>query len=237
MSEEFRQVLSGKYNYTKSKQIYCQENFIVKKSNNPKLKYLFRSEVLSRSHTGEFLKVEVDYCLNSAFMPQKVDIKRSMGEKVANETFLFDEAKHEIQYTFTNGEDTKQHSDRSSSLVQIASPSFATSMLVTMAKKLDPLHRVRFNLISSENIWKYEVPFEQNKFFLEIVGSQNQSMKLSGQEVSAIHCYLFQNESDEFNHKKQEIFLSKYYSVPYKGIFSVNIVIEIAELKTESDLL
>ncbi len=235
MMSASNEIIEGKYNYTKNKQIYCEENFCVRMTNDSRLKFIIESEVLSRSHTGEFLKVDVSYSLDSRFHPRKVEIKRSMGEKRSLETFEFDNTKHQLNYSFTVDEDTEQHISKPGAQPQVATPSFATSMLVTMAKRLNPTERTKYKMITSANIWNYETSPTEQDFYLKTVKSNQVKIQIGKSQVTATHCSISLSEDEDFKTKSQQIFLSKHFSIPYKGIFAEGIVIETEEMKIIND--
>lgn len=228
---DYNQILTGKYLYTKNQQAYCEENFSVQTCSDPRLKFLINAEILSRSQTGEFLKVNVDYLLDSSFTPKRVEIKRSMGEKLSREVFSFDNAQYQLNYSFSDNKDTWQHTAKSSSQPQVASPSFATSMLATMAKRVDQTQRTKYKIITSPNIWKYAAPFVEEEFSLTPVDSKPVKIELGKNQVSATHCSISQPNTEDTDPKGPQVFISKHFSIPYKGIFAGGIVIEAESLK------
>lgn len=234
MTLKFSQILNGKYLYRKKKQPYCEENFWVSKQSSPRGDYLFNAEVLSRSHNGEFLKVEVHYLTSFDFTPKKVEIERSMGSRISTETFYLEGQDQILEYNFDDGNETQRFSKNVATNIQIATPAFSSSLIVTMKKRLDPTQRSKYSILCSKNIWSYESPLIENEIFLEMVEPSPVDVKVGDQHLPATHCIMSGRNShlsdSATNKSHEEVFLSKHFSIPYKGIFKNDIAIELAQL-------
>lgn len=234
MTLKFNPILDGKYFYRKKKQSYCEENFWVSKQSSSRGDYLFKAEVLSRSHNGEFLKVEVHYLTSFDFTPKKVEIERSMGSRVSTETFELEGQNQALEYYFFDGNETQRFSHNVASNIQIAAPAFSSSLLMTLKKKLDPVQRSQYNVLCSQNIWSYESPLVENEIFLEMVDPAPIDLKIGDQHLPATHCIMSGRNShlsdSAASKSNEEVFLSKHFSIPYKGIFKNDITIELAQL-------
>src|SRR3989338_2330125 len=97
------QIFNGSYEYYKGSSVYCQENFTVKREDNPP-NIIYSSEILSRAATGEFLKIYVDYEVTPIFDPLNVKIRQSLGEQSTKETYSFNYQSKILSYSFTDNE-------------------------------------------------------------------------------------------------------------------------------------
>lgn len=230
MINDFGIVLEGKYNYLKNKQTYCEENFEVRHQGSSRGDFIFNAEILSRSHTGEFLKIEVSHLLSYDFNPKKVVVKRFMGGRESCETFDIVGTNKSIEYYFYNGSDTHQSIKPISGNFQIATPAFSTSMLMTLKKKLDSVQRTHYTVVSSENIWTFKDPLFDRDIYIELVELNPISIKVGDVSLKATHCAIL-NESDGNSNNADQLFLSKHFLIPYKGIFIDDTVIEVSHMK------
>lgn len=236
MVNEFELILEGKYNYLKEKQTYCEENFKVMRQGSSRGDFIFNAEVLSRSHTGEFLKIEVSYLVSHDFYPKKVVVKRFMGGRESCETFDIEGVNKSIEYFFFDGSDTHQSIKPISGNFQIATPAFSTSMLMTLKKKLDSVHRTHYTVISSENIWSYKSPLFDKDIYIELIELNPISLKIADINLKATHCAILEsNEAGSNRENSDQMFLSKHFSIPYKGVFAGDTIIEIAHMKVLED--
>lgn len=232
MISEFELILEGKYNYLKNKQTYCEENFEVKHQETTKGDFIFNAEVLSRSHTGEFLKVEVSYLTSYDFFPKKVVVKRFMGGRESCETFDIDGANKSLEYFFFDGNDTHRSTKPINGNFQIASPAFSTSMLMTLKKNLDSVQRNHYTIISSKNVWSFDAPLFDKDIYIEVIDLKPVTIKAGEGNLKATHCAILEkNDAGSVSSDGDQIYLSKHFSIPYKGIFGGDTVIEVAHLK------
>ena len=234
MTTKFNQVLDGKFVYSKNNQVYGEENFWLENQGSSRGDFLFGAEILSRSHNGEFLKIQVKYLTSYDFNPKRVEINRFMGERESAETFEIDEAQQAIEYFFFDGNNTHRETKSIKGVFQIATPSFASSLLVTQKKRLDTLQRSQYTVVSSENIWNYDSQLNQKEISIELVELDPVSIKVRDQNLKATHCSISSLDGElsdvAASKKPEDIFLSKHYSIPYKGVFKDGVVIEIEKL-------
>lgn len=230
-------LLEGKYNYFQNGQRYCEENFKVFREEKKYGAFTFQAELLSRVSTGEFLKVYVDYELTHNFEPLNARIKRSLGGSKSVERFSVDLKDKTLQYTFTGEKGFEEIKKAVTGRYHISTPAFSTSMLMTEARKIDPVHRTAYNIISSSNVWEYEKPFQESTLYVELMSLEPVTINIHDKEVQASHCNIF--ETDKFQNPGAEgypVYLSKYYQIPYLAELPGGIRVEVAKLKGfESD--
>ncbi len=230
-------LLEGKYNYLKDGAVYSEEEFHVEKEDKSQGNYTFHSEILSRLRTGEFLKIYVDYELTHQFIPLRVCIKRRLGDKSSTETYTWDIKSKNLSYEFedTNGK-RHFHEQVINSKTAISTPAFLTSMIMVNHRKMDPVHKTPYQVISSSNLWDYEGPFYENEMFLELQSLDQVEIELAGNKLNATHCKMFHVASKDTNLVQgDDIYLSKHFYIPYKANFQNNVSIEIESLKTFED--
>lgn len=231
-------LIEGKYNYYQDEQIYCEEHFKVFREDKKNGHYNWQAELLSRVETGEFLKVYVDFELNSQFEPLNIRVKRSLGASKSTERFNVDWKEKNVQYTFSADGDTKEYEKVVTGKFHISTPAFSTFMLMTQARKIDPVHRTPYDIISSHNIWNYEGPYVENTIFVELMKLEPVTITVQNQELQASYCRVY--DSDKATNPSADgypVYISKHYQIPYKAEFPNGIRVEIEKLKSyESNL-
>lgn len=226
-------IIEGKYNYFENETPYCEEHFKLFREDKPQGDYTFNAELLSRVETGEFLKVNVNYQLTYQFEPLSLRIKRSLGGKKSSERFTVDPKQKKISYVFSGPKEVKEYEKVVSAKVHIASPSFACSMLMTNHRKIDPVHRTPYEIISSPNIWEYEGPFQETTMHIELMKLDPMTINVHNQELQANYCHIFnQEKSKNPNDLGYPIYISKHYQIPYLAVFSKELKVEIEKLKS-----
>ena len=232
MSDDIK-ILQGKYNYLNQNKIYSEENFWIYEEDGLRNSYLFKSEVLSRVKTGEFLKVYVTYRVSRHFDPIEVSIERLMGDKESLETITIDQKTKNYAYTFkdTTGK-THRYDKVISSRPHIGTPAFLTSMLMTNQKRMDPVQRTSYNIISSPNVWQYQGPFQENTLYAELQALEPKEITINKKELKATHCKLLKSNIGISSDQGEDLYLSKYFNVPYLGVFKNNLKISIDNLRS-----
>ena len=231
-------IVEGKYNYYQHDQLYCEEHFKLFRQEESRGNYNFNAELMSRVDTGEFLKVFVDYELTHNFEPVNLRIKRTLGANKSTERFSVDLKDKKVRYVF-NGKDGIHESERLiSGRFHIAAPAFCVSMLMTESRKVDPVHRTSYNIISSENIWEFAETFKESTLYIELMSLEPVTINLHDNEVQATHCNIYEEDKIKNpNAQGHPIYISKHYQIPYKAEFANGIRVEVQNLKNyESDL-
>lgn len=225
-------LLEGKYNYYQNGHIYCEEHFKVFREESKHGNYSFQAELMSRVDTGEFLKIYVDYELNHHFEPLNVKVKRSLGGSKSTEKFSISAKDKNLRYTFQGVDGSHEQEKIVTGKHHIATPAFSTSMLMTQHRKIDPVHRTAYDVLTSNNIWSYESPYHESTVHIELMKLEPVNIRIQGHELQATHCNIY--ETDKFQNPGASgypVYVSKYYQIPYLAEFPNGIRIEIERLK------
>ena len=225
-------LIEGKYNYYQGDHIYSEESFRLNHEDRSNGNYFFDVSTNTRVKTGEFLRVKIKYILNNEFEPTMVSITRMLGPKKSIELFNIDQKTSTVTYEFDDGNSTQYFEKIVSGRFHFATPSFSLSMLMTHMRKIDPVHRTPYTIITSKNIWEYSAPFQEEEIYVELQSLDLATINIGGNDLKASHCKLLQvDENGTIATEGYDIYLSKYYSIPYVGYFADNIKIEIDKLK------
>ncbi|MEX0798870.1 MAG: hypothetical protein WEB87_05610 [Bacteriovoracaceae bacterium] len=225
-------IIEGKYNYFQKNQIYCEEHFKVFKEEKRHGNFTFNAELLSRVDTGEFLKIYVDYELTNNFEPLNLRVKRSLGGSKSSERFSVDLKDKKISYAFNGKNGFHENEKVVTGKFHIASPAFCSSMLMTQARKIDPVHRTAYDIVSSSNIWTYEEPFHESMLHVELMKLEPVTIELQGNEVQASHCNIYEEDKlKNPNAAGYPLYVSKHYQIPYMAQFQGGIRVEVESLK------
>lgn len=229
------QLIEGKYEYLNNGTPYSEESFSISREEKPSGKYTFEASTHTRVRTGEFLKILISYLTTTNFEPLNVRIERQLGDKNSIETFDIDQKTSNVSYKFESADKVESFNKIVSGRFHFATPCFSLSMLMTQMRKLDPVHRTPYTIITSKNIWDYEEPFQEEEVYVELQSLDPAKINISGKELTATHCKLLQvDENGTIATEGHDIYLSKYYSVPYQGDFGNGITIQIDKLKNFS---
>lgn len=229
-------IIEGKYIYLQNGQAYSEENFYIERETIMNGHLIINTEVVSRVKTGEFLKVNTKYEVTHQFDPTRVTITRQLGAKKSVETYQINHRDKNYTYSFENGGRPKYFEKVITQLPHIAAPSMVTSTLMTNQKKIDPVHKTPFTLISSNNIWEYEQEFQERELYIELLDLKPVQIMIEKNKLTASHCKMFQvDENGKIIDDNQELWLSKHYNIPYLAKFGKNLEIRIDTLKNFED--
>jgi hypothetical protein len=209
-------LLEGSYFYYEKGTNYSQENFKLLHVTD-KQNYQVLSEVLSRIETGEFLKINVLYELNAQFLPLHVRIEKSIGSNYSLENFQVDHHAGQLHYTFQNATTQQEFHRPMTTRHYLAAPSFATSTLFTLTRKMDAAARTPVTLISSVNDWTYQSPPTEKMVFVEWKIKDMDDFKIGESSLSASHLLVYQNDSTNADIEQPvSFYVSKHYGIPYQ---------------------
>ncbi|MFZ4712420.1 MAG: hypothetical protein ACOYL6_01795 [Bacteriovoracaceae bacterium] len=213
---ELEKLFEGAYNYLDKGVNYSQENFTVLKNTDKNI-LIYTSEILTRVSTGEFLKINVGYEVNSFWAPLKVVIHKTLGPNFATETFIPDYEAQLLTYEFTNNDGTQTYSRNIVTRYQIATPAICSSMIVSMTKKFDSMSRNACILVTTNNNWEYKNPFEDQPIFIEYKTHEKTTLKLNGQDLSSVRCLVYQHDSVHQSDLEvpTTFYISKNIGIPY----------------------
>ncbi len=229
-------ILEGKFLYLKDGSSYTDEIFTVHKEDKTQGDYFFKSEVLSRVRTGEFLKIYIEYHLNTALEPIKITTRRLLGHKSSLEVFQINHQSRNVYYQFTDSNNKRHEFEKVvNSRAHFATPCFLTSMIMLNYKAIDPVQKTSYQIISTNNIWNYSGPFQEYEIDLELQNSLPINLKINGNELKATHIKMYPREEKSESEIFHDFYLSKYYFIPYKVDFNNGIIIQVDKLKHFED--
>ena len=225
--------LEGSYLYYQNDVNYSQENFkLVHFPENQT--YHIYAEILSRTQTGEFLKIMVRYEMNPQFIPIFVRIEKSIGNRYAQEIFSIDTPNLELLYTFQDAQSTQNIKKPYNARHYIATPAFSTSTIFTLSKKIDSNGRTPITFIGSNNEWSFTERPEEKVVYTEFKSRDVQDFKINNAQLPASHLCLYEFDiMAARTEQPADIYVSKYFGIPYQLIQGENKII-IKNLKKNS---
>lgn len=230
MSQKTEIVLEGSYLYFQKDVNYSEENFKLVKLPETQGFHIY-AEILSRIETGEFLKILVRYEMNQHFSPLLVRIEKSIGNNYAQEVYKIDPIGQQLHYTFQNSQTIQEFSRPFSSKHYLTSPATSTSAIFTLSKKIETTGRTSVILISSNNDWTYLGPPSEKVVYAEFKTRDLAGYKLKGKLLSASHLCLYEMNSSSISQETPvDLYLSKYFSIPYQ-LQQGDLRVEIKNLK------
>lgn len=225
-------ILEGKFLYTKDGNQYSEELFTVEREDKINGNFTFSSEILSRVSTGEFLKVYVDYELTSLMDPLNVRIKRALGKNKSTERYYINQTDKIVSYTFDGRSGYYDFEKVVNGKFTIGTPAFCTSAIMTLMRKIDPVQRTSYVVLSTDNIWNYQSPFKENIIFVELKSHEPVELMINDNELSATMCHFIEDDRDKAKTPPPASFyLSKHFNIPYKAEFPGGIEVIIDKLK------
>lgn len=225
-------ILEGKFLYFKDGNQYSEEFFTLEREDKTNGNFTFSSEILSRVQTGEFLKIYTDYELTSKMDPLNAKVTRSLGKNKSTERYYIDQKDKIVTYTFDGRDGYNDFEKIVNGKFHIATPSFCTSALMTLMRKIDPVQRTPYLVLSSQNIWEYTGPFEESLVFVELKSHEPETIVVNNNELTATLCHFFEDDRDsKIPAEPSAFYLSKHFSIPYKAIFQGGIEIRVQKLK------
>lgn len=209
-------LFEGSYLYFQKENNFSQENFKLVHFPDTETHHIY-AEIMSRIETGEFLKMMVRYEMDTHFHPIFLRIEKSLGNRYAVETFKHDLATQELLYTFQNAQKTQEFKRSLNTKHYIASPSFATSAIFTLSRRIDATGRTPITLLSTDNLWDYENPPEEKVIYVEYKSRDLLDFRLNNATLAASHLCLYEHDSNAaIQEPPIDIFLSKHFAIPYQ---------------------
>lgn len=219
-SNKGEKILRGAYNYYRKDHLYAEESFEVYRKTKLHQIY-FEGEMLARVMTGELLKINVAYTVDKDYTPIKVQIIKSLGEQLSKEIFLFDHSTSELKYQFECGESKHTETISTGAKFFITTPLSCCSMLFLWSKKFDSVGKNYYSFFSTLNQWKHTEPIVNNNIVVERASQTSESLKIDGNNVTAIQYKLFEKvESEDSKDLKiapnfLSIWVSQHQTIPY----------------------
>lgn len=230
MTQQSELLIEGTYFYYQDGAHFSQERFKLHKQTDSN-HFLHSAEITSRIENGEFLKILVQIEMNQFFYPTFIRIEKSIGNKLAEETFKIDTANLEVTYTFKNNSETHQYTRAINTKQHIPTPAISALGYFTLNKKFDASGRTPTILLSSENEWDYLGPPTEKIIYAEFKTRDVSGFKINGNSLLASHLCLYESDSPQAGQESPvELFLSKHYSIPYR-LIQDGLKVEIQKLK------
>jgi hypothetical protein len=221
MSQE--KIFRGAYNYYHNDELYAEETFEVFRDNR-EMGLSYQSELISRSATGELFNCKVNYVVNKDYVPVNVLFTKSLGEKSAEEIFLFDKNTNTINYTFIS--EGEPHTEKMPIAVNfhIASPTTVTSVLYLLARRVDGNSEVSQTVMTSYNHWAYQYPPVTRVLKLQRTSLSTVPAVVNEKNVEGIQFKISESKSEAPKSKKAAlkeppsitVLLSKHIGIPYQ---------------------
>lgn len=226
----FHKILNGTYTYYQEGRTYSEEAFRVYKELDKDF-LIFESETMTRLHTGELLKLEVEYILNNKYLPEEVILKKTIGKTLVNERFLCNWKDHHLTYSIVTPEGRKVQKKEMSGLYHISTPTACLSLVCIYSRNMNIYGRTRYVYAVSQNNWKFEKPIDEEDFYLELANNDPIPFTLKGKSLSGKQYKMYKHDSADCVDENPVVFYaSKYYGIPYLVQIGEDIRIEINHL-------
>lgn len=230
-------LLTGSYNYLDDGQVYTTEDFVFLSTGRLLGGNLIIAEIKSPLDTGEVYTTKVSYECNHKFEPLEILIERSVGNKRSEENFKYNLEERDLSYTMIDDEGEKTTTEHHfSSRVFINSPAMSTSTLMTQRKRIDPLQRNIYHIVSSQNQWKFKSDLTESTLYILQQEINRVPITLADQNLKAVYCKIVPAQL-EMPVDYHDFYLSKHFNLPYKATLSEKITIEIDHLQVFEDQL
>lgn len=230
------QIIKGRYIYKKNGHVYSEEDFKIFHEEHKQGNFIINSEVSSRVANGEFLQIFIEYTLSCTFDPVSLIIRRSMGRENSVEKFIYHSTENLIKYSIRGSKGEGSYDKHVSGKFFISAPCAVTSMMMSLSKKVSPIYRTAYDIISSKNVWGYQAPIEENTIHIEQIQAEPVGISIQNKELNAFFYQMFENEKGSgIIESPISFYLSKFMNIPYRIKIPEDIVIETEFIKnTES---
>jgi hypothetical protein len=228
--KNFHKLINGTYTYYQEGKAYSEESFRVFHELDENY-HVFETETMTRLHTGELLKLEVEYQVNQKFLPEVVTLKKTIGKTLVREVFTCNWTDHYLLYEIVTPDGVKKQKKEISGLYQISTPTVGLSLICTHGRKMNLYGRTRYVFVVSNNNWKYETPIEENDVYLELASNDPIPFTLKGKNLSGKKYNMYKHDSSDcFDEDPVVFYASKYFSIPYLVEIGDDIRIEVNNL-------
>lgn|SRR5690606_1749273 len=208
-------VFRGSYNYYRHNNIYSEETFEVYRDRQD-FGMSFFADIHSRVATGELLTVQVDMKITKDFIPGYVKVVRALGKDVVTETYTYTKTNSMVLYTFETKSESQELQIPTNPKFHVATPAACSSMIFLKSKKEDTTGKNFYNLIQSQNNWKYENEPLVKMIAMQRVGTGTENVVIDGHSVQATHYRLFEDTGDSKELPPAiKVHISKHATIPY----------------------
>jgi len=208
-------VFRGSYNYYRHNNVYSEETFEVYRDRQD-FSMAFYTDIHSRVATGELLTVQVDMKITKDFIPYSVKVVRALGKDIVTETYSYTKTNSMVLYTFQTKNESIEIQIPTNPKFHVATPAACSSMIFLKSKKEDTTSKNFYNLIQSENKWKYESEPIVKMIAMQRVGTGTENVIIDGHSVQATHYRLFEDSGDSKELPPAlKVHVSKHATIPY----------------------
>ena len=135
-----------------------------------------------------------------------------------------------LQYFFDDGNKLSHYEKVIQGRFSIATPAFITNMIMLETRKLDPVHRTEYLLVTADNLWTYEKPFYEQRVYVE-QKEREAELTINKKVLKTALCHLYDEDQHKGNATEGVAYhISKHLSIPYQAKFN-DVVIQMAHLK------
>ena len=219
-----KRIYQGSYHYIHDGVNYCEENFEVLKSKE-KSSLQFNSEMLSRTKKGELLQANVNYVVNSNFIPVLVQIQKQLGRENCKELYRYNEANSTIEYKFQNRGVIDRREIKVTSKFHIAAPTTVQSTIFLLTKNFDLMSKQSCKIVKNENKWIFKDPPKDINIIAEKASASLRNITIGSHKLKASPFYIYEEDNYQANNinnmnarkPKEHLIahISKYHSIPY----------------------
>lgn len=214
MKMNLEKLYEGTYQYFQHKQNYGQEVFRVDKDEDTN-DTIYQSEIVSRVETGEFFKLLVHYTLNQFNVVQKVFVERSLGIRWAKEEYIVDSSSQMLRYTFKTNESSHTVERNFNPKHFIVVPTFLTSGIFSLTKKIDTTARSPVTFLNTPNEWEFVSGPQDRLLWFELKASNSEELTVGGAPVVCSKYLIFEEDSLSGTSKESAtLWISKNYGIP-----------------------
>ncbi len=214
MKKNLEKLFDGSYEYFQHKQNFGQEVFRVDRDEETG-DTVYQSEILSRVETGEFFKLLVHYTLNPYNIVQKVFVERSLGSRWAKEEYLVDSATQMLHYTFKTKETSHTIERHFNPKHFIVVPTFLTSGIFSLTKKIDLTARSPVTFLTTPNEWEFVSGPQDRILWFELKASNSEELSIGGAPMLCSKYIIFEEDSlSSSNKNSATLWISKNYGIP-----------------------
>jgi hypothetical protein len=226
----FHKLINGTYTYYNKGKTYSEESFRVFMEVEEKF-HIFESETMTRLHTGELLKLEVEYVLNKKHLPETVTLKKTIGKTLVREVFNCNWTNHFLSYEIHTPQGLRRQKKEMSGLYHISTPTACLSLICTFSRNMNLYGRTRYVYAVSNNTWEFKQPMTEEDFYIELASNDPIPFSLKGKSMSGKKYQMYKHDSsDNINEEPVIFYASKYLGIPYLVQIGEDIRIEINNL-------
>jgi hypothetical protein len=215
-------IYRGAFDYFRGMDLYAEETFEVFKSNREQF---FRTEarIIGRVSTGETLSINVHYETSLKWVPNYISINKVLGNQNSTEIFIFDPKNNKLLYNFKGVESEGTAEISVGTKFSISTPAASTCLMFIKSKKMNTTSKNIYQVVVSNNEWKYTKPPHQQGMSFERVSSNKEQLRIGGANLAA-YKYKFCEENLNADSNTRsiekppflEVLLSKHIAIPYE---------------------